>query len=180
MHGLLIGRFQPFHLGHLSAVEHALKHVDKLWIVIGSAQKSHEYRNPFTAGERIEMIKSTLDEYGIDAKRWHAIPVYDADIHYLWIMQVNMLVPYYDLVFTNEPFTQLLFKEHGKEVREVPLLNRSMLSGTEVRGRMAEDREWRSLLPEEVTKVIDRVKGVERIKVLYRLSESSKHNPYHH
>ena len=53
MHGLLIGRFQPFHLGHLNAVEYALKNVDILWIVVGSADKSHEYRNPFTAGERI-------------------------------------------------------------------------------------------------------------------------------
>ena len=174
MHGLLIGRFQPFHLGHLSAVEYALKSVDKLWIVVGSADKSHEYRNPFTAGERIDMIKSTLDSYSIDAKRWHAIPVYDASIHYLWVMQVNMQVPYYDVVFTNEPFTQLLFKEHGKSVMEVPLLNRSMLSGTEVRARIAEDRDWVSLVPEHVARVIDRVKGVERIKVLHRL-HSDKH-----
>ncbi len=174
MYGLLIGRFQPFHLGHLNAVEYALEHVDTLWIVVGSADKSHEYRNPFTAGERIEMIKSTLDAYGIDAKRWHAIPVYDARMHYLWVMQVNMQVPHYDIVFTNESFTRLLFKEHGKDVMEVPLLNRSILSGTEVRARIAEGRDWGPLLPEQVKEVIERVKGVERIKVLHRL-HSDKH-----
>jgi len=68
----------------------------------------------------------------------------------------------------------LLFKEHGKSVMEVPLLNRSMLSGTEVRARIAEDRDWVSLVPEHVARVIDRVKGVERIKVLHRL-HSDKH-----
>jgi len=58
--GILVGRFQPFHLGHLSAVRDASREVDELVIVIGSSQKSHEFRNPFTAGERIEMIRETL------------------------------------------------------------------------------------------------------------------------
>lgn len=61
MNGLLIGRFQPFHMGHLSAVKFALSQVEKLWIGIGSSNKSHEKRNPFTADERKEMILSSLD-----------------------------------------------------------------------------------------------------------------------
>jgi nicotinamide-nucleotide adenylyltransferase len=59
--GLFIGRFQPFHLGHLATVKFALKNVEELVIIIGSAQKSHELRNPFTAGERIQMIKDSLN-----------------------------------------------------------------------------------------------------------------------
>ncbi len=42
MNGLLIGRFQPFHLGHLEAFRFALSKVDKLWIGIGSSNKSSE------------------------------------------------------------------------------------------------------------------------------------------
>ncbi|MEM2966110.1 MAG: adenylyltransferase/cytidyltransferase family protein, partial [Candidatus Nitrosocaldaceae archaeon] len=60
MKGLFIGRFQPFHNGHLEAIRFALKQVEILWIVIGSAQRSHEQRNPFTAGERLSMIRDTL------------------------------------------------------------------------------------------------------------------------
>ncbi len=40
MNGLLIGRFQPFHLGHLEALQFALSKVDKLWIGLGSSNKS--------------------------------------------------------------------------------------------------------------------------------------------
>ncbi len=179
MKGLLVGRFQPFHLGHLSAVEYALNMVDTLWIVIGSADKSHEPRNPFTAGERLEMIKYALDTHGIDAKRWHAVPVYDANIHYLWITQVNMLVPRYDVVFTNDRFSIMLFEEYGrgKEVRSVPLLNRVEFSGTEVRRRIAQGEDWRSIVPEQVARVIDEIDGVRRVRALHSIDGSAhKHD----
>ena len=51
MNGLLIGRFQPFHFGHLEAIRFGLSKVDKLFIGIGSSNKSHQERNPFTADE---------------------------------------------------------------------------------------------------------------------------------
>src|SRR5659263_82481 len=69
--GLYVGRFQPFHLGHLDAIKYALKQVDELVIVIGSAQYSHNANNPFTAGERLVMVRQALLEAGIDySKLW--------------------------------------------------------------------------------------------------------------
>ena len=91
-YGILVGRFQPFHLGHLKAVKFALGKVDMLWIIIGSAQKSHEPRNPFTAGERLAMIKIALDANKVDPKRWLAVPVYDVDVHSLWADQIDMRI----------------------------------------------------------------------------------------
>ena len=58
--GLYVGRFQPFHLGHLRAIKAVLKEVDEIVIVIGSAQYSHNSNNPFTAGERLVMIRRAL------------------------------------------------------------------------------------------------------------------------
>ena len=52
MNGLLIGRFQPFHLGHLEALKFALSKVDNLWLGLGSSNKSIEKSNPFSAEER--------------------------------------------------------------------------------------------------------------------------------
>jgi nicotinamide-nucleotide adenylyltransferase len=166
-HGILVGRFQPFHKGHLDAVRFALRKVDTLWIIIGSAQKSHEARNPFTAGERLAMIKASLDANRIDARRWHAIPVNDLDIHSLWVHQLDMLVPKYDTVFTNDPFSRMLFAEHGKRTVEVPLLERDSLSGTEIRRRIADGEDWKTLVPRQVADIITKVNGVERIKLLH-------------
>ncbi|HXP52368.1 MAG TPA: nicotinamide-nucleotide adenylyltransferase, partial [Bacteroidia bacterium] len=60
----------------MTAIKFALEKVEELVIVIGSAQISHEMRNPFTAGERIQMIKDSLDaDLGADIKRIMMIPV---------------------------------------------------------------------------------------------------------
>ena len=67
--GVFVGRFQPFHLGHLKAVKDILGEVDELVIVVGSSQYSHEIDNPFTTGERITMIKRALEEEEISLSR---------------------------------------------------------------------------------------------------------------
>ena len=50
--GLYIGRFQPFHKGHKSIVESALKQCDRLIIGIGSSQETRTKRNTFSYEER--------------------------------------------------------------------------------------------------------------------------------
>jgi len=47
MNGLLIGRFQPFHLGHLEAFQFALSKVDKLWVGLGSSNKPAQKKRSF-------------------------------------------------------------------------------------------------------------------------------------
>ena len=64
--GLYVGRFQPFHLGHVEAIKKILDEVEELVVVIGSAQYSHNRGNPFTVGERLVMIRNALDEARID------------------------------------------------------------------------------------------------------------------
>ena len=58
--GLYIGRFQPFHKGHLSVVREALEHCDRLVIAIGSAQESRTKKNPWTFEERRKFIWRSL------------------------------------------------------------------------------------------------------------------------
>jgi nicotinamide-nucleotide adenylyltransferase len=166
--GLFIGRFQPFHKGHLATVKFALGKVDKLVIVVGSAQKSHEPRNPFTAGERIMMIKEALDEdRDIDARRILIVPVPDVEVHSLWTRQVDMLVPEYKVVIANDPFTLLLFKERGVKVIEAPLHKRGQLEATQIRDSMARgNKEWVDLVPAGVSSVIKKIDGVRRVKAI--------------
>jgi nicotinamide-nucleotide adenylyltransferase len=164
--GLFVGRFQPFHKGHLATVRFALGKVDQLVIVVGSAQKSHEPKNPFTAGERIRMIKESLDSEKIDASRILIIPVPDVDVHSLWTRQVDMLVPKYDVVFANDPFTLMLFRERGVRTVEAPLIDRSEMQATEIRNRMVMGGKWESLVPAPVAKIIKEINGVERVKAI--------------
>jgi nicotinamide-nucleotide adenylyltransferase len=176
--GLFIGRFQPFHNGHLETVKFALTKVERLVIVVGSAQKSHEPRNPFTAGERISMIKETIgSRKEIDCNRILIIPVPDVEVHSLWTRQVDMLVPEYEVVVANDPFTLLLFKERGVKVIEAPLYKRNELEATQIRHLMAHgNRRWTALVPDEVAKVIKRIDGEIRVKAI---AENKMHSRNH-
>jgi nicotinamide-nucleotide adenylyltransferase len=165
--GLFVGRFQPFHLGHLATVKFALSRLEELIIIIGSAQTSHEIKNPFTAGERIQMIKDSLvEDSSVDMKKILLIPVSDVNMHSLWTHQVDILVPKYNVVFTNDILTALLFKQRDIEVVEPSLYRRKELSATEVRSRMAKDEDWKELVTIQTAKVVEDIHGIERIKAI--------------
>lgn len=166
--GLLVGRFQPFHLGHLYAVRYALEKVKQLCILVGSADKSHQPDNPFTAGERVYMIKAALEEANIDCKRVLILPLPDASAHSLWVASVKATVPKFDVVFSNDPLTRRLFQEEGFIVLDIPFYERTTLSATEVRRRMLGGESWEELVPEIVAKIISELGGEERLKQLYR------------
>ncbi|WP_455363281.1 nicotinamide-nucleotide adenylyltransferase [[Eubacterium] cellulosolvens] len=164
--GLFVGRFQPFHLGHLSGIKTALGQVEELIIVVGSAEYSHSEKNPFTAGERVEMILAALKEANIDPAKYVVIPVRDVHIHATWVPFVVSQVPKFDIVFTNEPLTSRLFKERGYMVERIPFFERAAYSATEIRERILKGKNWESLVPKSVAELLASFGGIERIREL--------------
>lgn len=162
--GVLVGRFQPFHNGHLEAVRFALKKVDYLYVVVGSSQRNHERDNPFTAGERISMIKAALDSSGVDPSRWMAIPITDTESHVLWPAVLEATIPPFDIVFTNDGLTTILLREYGVKVEAVKYLERATYSATNVRNRILEMQDWEKLVPEPVARMVEKMGGVERVR----------------
>lgn len=55
-----IGRFQPFHNGHLQVIEHALDQARKVIVLIGSAHRPRNIRTPWTAPERAAMVHAAV------------------------------------------------------------------------------------------------------------------------
>ncbi len=156
-----IGRFQPFHLGHYSIITSIAEDVDELVIGIGSAQKSHDPKDPFTAGERVMMIRHALKDADITH---YAIPIEDLQRNAVWVSHIISMAPPFDIVYSNNPLVVQLFKESGIEVRQPPMFHREGYSGSETRRRMLEDEDWRELVPDAVADVIDEIDGVERLK----------------
>jgi len=164
MDGLLIGRFQPFHLGHLDAVMFGLSKVENLWIGIGSSNKYNERRNPFSSDERREMIISSIEPSIIDSIKIFNIP--DVDNHKKWAFHVDSIVPKYDLVFTNDEFTQILFEKQKSKVIPVPLKEREKFSGTNVRQLILDGKNWQDFVPKGAQKVLEKIKAKDRLKNL--------------
>lgn len=163
---LYVGRFQPFHKGHLEVVKHVLKHADDLVLVIGSAQYSHTSYNPFTAGERLVMIRCALIECEIDESKVWIVPVPDIHLHMLWVSAVEGYVPKFDVVYSNEPLTRRLFVEAGYPVEKIPFFERKIYSSTLIREKISKGETWETLVPKSVAEFIKEIKGIDRLKEL--------------
>lgn len=57
---VFIGRFSPFHRGHYSIIQEALKQAEKVIVVLGSYKRAPDPKNPWTAGEREKMMRASL------------------------------------------------------------------------------------------------------------------------
>jgi nicotinamide-nucleotide adenylyltransferase len=161
-----VGRFQPFHLGHIEAIKDILKEVDELVIVIGSAQYSHNLNNPFTAGERLIMIRKALEEAGIDYSRVWVVPVPDAHLHMMWVSALEGYTPSFSVVYSNEPLTRRLFIEAKYKVKPIRFHERKLYSSTEIRERMLKEESWEKLVPKSVAVFIKEIDGVNRLRDL--------------
>lgn len=161
--GLFVGRFQPFHNGHLESITNISTSMDELVVGVGSADSSHTSKNPFTAGERIRMIDKSL---ALEETNVHIVPVVDIERNSVWVSHVECLCPRFDTVHTNNKLVSRLFKESGYEVKQHKEVRRDELSGTEVRRRIVEGSNWESIVPHEVSKHIGEINGVQRLKTI--------------
>ncbi|UCE39609.1 MAG: nicotinamide-nucleotide adenylyltransferase [Thermoplasmata archaeon] len=161
MRALFLGRFQPFHCGHLKMIRDIAKDAEYLVIAMGSAQYSHTLENPFTAGERYTMISRSLSNEGIE--NYHIVTIEDLHRYAAWVAHVVSQSPKFDCVYAHNPLSIRLFKEGGFQVVELDLFEPERYSGTEIRRRIMEGEEWRNLVPGEVAIVIDEINGEKRL-----------------
>ena len=164
MNGLLIGRFQPFHLGHLDALRFALSKVDKLWIGLGSSNKPLQKNNPFSAEERKEMILSSIDEFMKPRIQIYFIP--DLENHIKWIELIDTLVPKFDIIFSNDELTSHLYSKRDIEVLSIPFVKRDILSGTNIRDMIISNQTWEDFVPEGTKIFLSKTSAKQRLKNL--------------
>jgi nicotinamide-nucleotide adenylyltransferase len=161
--GFYIGRFQPFHEGHREMTADIAGEVDEVVVGIGSADKSHTVRNPFTAGERIMMISRVLEEIGT---RTYVVPIEDIDRNSVWVSHIRSMSPAFDIAYSNNPLVVRLFEEAGIEVHQSDMYDRGHLKGSKIRERMIEGDPWQGRVPEAVVDVIDEVDGLDRLRTI--------------
>jgi len=160
---LFIGRFQPFHVGHLLVVKGMSKVCGKIIIGIGSSEKKWTEKNPFTAEERRDMIQRALQ--GVDV-----IPTFDVNFVNLtdkdddaeWADHVLETTGKVDQIWTGNDWTKDCFEGKGieiKDIKEVPGFD-----GTEIRKMIKTGGYWEEKVPDEILSSIKAIDGVKRIK----------------
>jgi nicotinamide-nucleotide adenylyltransferase len=163
---LFIGRFQPFHKGHLSIIERTLPRCDELIIGIGSSENAHEDINPFTYFERYEMIEQVLKKENIDMKRVHIVPIPDIGDDKKWVAHVQNLTPHFDEVVTGKNEGYLYIKRLFEEAK-IPvtvLENLVDIEASVVREHIKSGRPWKEFLHPVTVEYLKKIGGIERVK----------------
>jgi len=159
-----VGRFQPFHNGHLLVVSGMAKVCDRVVIAIGSSQAEKSALNPFSLEERREMVQRTLQgENIIPEHDIFIIDVPDTEDNAAWTQSVLAAAgsPITE-VWTGDAATKECFVASGvavKDIKEVP-----GISGTIVRQQMVKGENWALKVPPAVADYLDTINGVERVK----------------
>ncbi len=157
------GRFQPVHNGHIYAVQYILGLSEEIIIGVTASQFNFLVDNPFTAGERITMLKLALkDVYS----KCYLVPLDNVPDNSLWLSYVESRVPKFEAVATNNRLVEVLARERGYHVINIPFMNRAVLQGKIVREKMINGEDWEKLVPPEVAEYIKEIGGDKRVKEL--------------
>jgi nicotinamide-nucleotide adenylyltransferase len=161
--GMIHGRFQPFHNGHLEYLRGAAERSDEIFVGITNPdptrikeEPSDPLRhlpesNPFSYAERLLMVKAVAEDEGI---RVHVIP-FPVNEPQLWSAYVPHGVTQYLRLFCEWGGTKRdRMREAGYEVVILDEGAEKEISGADVRALMREGRDWQQLVPPGVARVI--------------------------
>ncbi len=170
--GIVIGRFQPFHVAHRELIKHSLSLAEKVIVILGSARSASDVRNPFTPAMREEIIRACFPE---DSARliFRAVRDYPYNDH-VWTAEVQNVVSeisdetdgakiaiigffkdrssYYLNLFPQWNFEEFY-------VSDKKLLN---INATQIREKFfTDDADWKEFLPAQVAVTLDVFKQTE-------------------
>lgn len=167
MAAAMIGRFQPFHLGHLELVRQILNENNEIIILIGSSQANYTIKNPFTAGERVWMIRNSLIEAKIDMSKVVLVNATDDENNVKWFSNIRSVSPPFKVIYTGNSFVKTLLKRETVIIKEPKLIEKNLLKGTVIRKLILEDNaKWQELVSEAVRKIFSEIDAVERIRTI--------------
>ena len=161
--GVVIGRFQPFHNGHLLLIRQILRECNEVLIVVGSAQRNYTIANPFTAGERILMIRKSLIEGGVDVSKIIIIPLIDIEDNAMWFPMLVSMLPPFDIIYSGNRLVVSLASSY-LEVRSPKFVRKKHYNGSYIRHRILSGQKWSNLVSKSVFDIICSIDGINRIK----------------
>lgn len=166
MRGLMMGRFQPFHLGHLDLTKQILKECDEVIVAITSSQFNYLQKDPFTAGERIEMIHNSLKESTIDLSRCIVVAIENQFNIATWASYLKAALPHFDKVYSGNEYVKMLLADSAIDVVDPKFLDRTKYNGTNIRSMIISGDDWQKLVPNTVVKFLEKINAKNRLDII--------------
>ena len=95
---LFIGRFQPFHNGHLYSLQKCLEIAESVIVGIGSSQTSGTQDNPWDYETRKKMIESLSARASLRGSSLKVVAIPDTPSDQDWLEDVKKLAGKFDVV----------------------------------------------------------------------------------
>ncbi len=172
-YGIVIGRFQPFHLAHQDLIKHSLHLAEKVIVILGSARSAPDVKNPFTPAVREEIIRACFPN---EPERliFRAVRDYPYNDH-VWTAEVqnvvgeitddereNSNVAVVGFFKDRSSYYLNLFPQWDFEEFYCADKRNLKINATEIREKyFADDEDWRKLVPATVEKYLEIFKTTE-------------------
>ena len=178
---LFIGRFQPFHLGHLDALQQIIKDKpDKILIGIGSSESELTLKNPLSFYERKELIQKVIDSEDLFQKNKiiniEILPIPDFGNSKKWTNYILQELPYFDKVYSGNPYTQECFKLENKDFQVLEL--NKFVKAVNIRRLIYEDLSWEKMVPVGGVHFLNKIGLKERLKEIYKFEDELIHGQF--
>src|ERR671939_468086 len=145
--GLMVGRFQPFHKGHLQLSKQILRECN-------------------------ELIHAALLESGLDLAKCYIIPIANDENNARWLGQLKSMVPHFDVLYSGNEFVKVLAQQQPIRVKKPFFSKKNEYNGTNIRRHLAaaasitssmrprkKSQNWKRLVPNAVSRLIEEIDG---------------------
>ncbi|KKQ24103.1 MAG: hypothetical protein US40_C0011G0018 [Candidatus Roizmanbacteria bacterium GW2011_GWC2_37_13] len=144
---LLIGRFQPFHFGHLYLLKNALKIADQIVVGVGSASIFDE-NNPLSYEERKRMLEKIIEFESLKDRVIKIVPLEDFFDDEKWLKNVEEQVGKFNIAVSNNDWTNKIMEQSGYTVKRFPYYKRELYEGWRIRRLVRQGKNWQERIPD--------------------------------
>ena len=160
MRGLVVGRFQPLHGGHVQLIRLALNECSSVVVAVGSSTEPQSLRNPFTFEERRAMLQAAFPGISV-------VGVPDVNNDATWAAHCLTLTGPVGRAYGNDEHSLGLLEKAGVRSVRPGLVRRGDWEGTRIRELMRSgDAAWMRRVPPAVAVLLESWNAAQRLRGL--------------